>query len=174
MVEIVREFAGAERVFRVNTGTMLDLQEKLDVAIGALYLRVAGHGYTVQDVIEILTFSLRDGGMKADHARKLVGDRIDAGGIAHAAERAVEVLVSAFDGIKADPDLQGDGDDNPTDQSALFGAFMKMGVTPPQLRKFEYRDFVCLQRGLWGNDVKSPSEDEFLQMVREYEARHVE
>jgi len=84
-----------------------------------------------------------------------------------------EVLAFALRG--ADLSLHeaaGEGDPaQPMDAGGIFAAFGQIGIPPAQVREMRYADFVAMARAMGGDRVKPPSEDEFHDMVRRYEAR---
>lgn len=171
-MEMVREFAGVERVFRLRLGDILDLEEACKRGLGAIYLRLTRHDYSVRDVQQVLRLALRGGGMDGPEATRLVNERIDAGQFVDLHALAIDVLLTLMQGIPPD-ETAPDGDPEvPNDTGEIFATFARMGIPPSEVRAMAYGDFVLMVRAMSGGRVQPPSEDEFKAMLARYEERY--
>ena len=73
MAEVIAEWAGKERLFRLTFGSILDLEEICGKdAIGAIFLRVSTGAFKASDVYHILRLALVGGGMAAVEVKQLL------------------------------------------------------------------------------------------------------
>ncbi|MCH2096731.1 MAG: gene transfer agent family protein [Rhodobacteraceae bacterium] len=171
-VEIVRFFAGENRLFRCVTGTIWDIEEASGkTGIGALYLRLASHQYFAKDVMTIVRLALVEGGMDPVEAERLVQERA-AMGLLKMQELALDILMAIMEGIEED-DTPAEGDpERPYDVGAILHSFVQAGIAPESVRSMSYADFVGIMRATGRKDVDAPSEEDFEAMVKDYERRH--
>lgn len=172
MASVVLEFAGEVREASLAFGDLLDIEEACGkVGIGAIYLRLSRHEYHVRHVREVLAFALRGADLSLHEARRLVDERLEVDGLVRLHAMAIDVLVALMSGIEPD-EGGGEGDPaQPMDAGGIFAAFGQIGISPSQVREMRYADFVAMARAMGGDQVKPPTEDEFHDMVRRYEAR---
>lgn len=168
---LILDFAGAERGFRLRLGEFIDLEEACGTGMGVLYQRFATTSYFASDVMNVLLRGLVGGGMKAADAKPLVEKQMNSKPLMELAAVATDVILQAMSGIQPD-DATPVGDlDQTIDKGALFHSFAQVGLSPDQVREMRYADFVALIRAAGGKDVQPPSEDEFADMLRDWEDR---
>lgn len=174
-MELVREFAGAERRFRLRLGDILDLERACDqTGLGAIYKRLAMHDWSVIHVRHVLRYALRGGGMEMQDATRIVDERIDVGQLVQLHGLAIEVLVSLMEGIEPDETKPSGDPAVPMDAGEIFAAFARLGIAPRDVRGISYSDFVLMARAMSGDTLQPPSEDEFRAMLDRYEERYGE
>lgn len=173
MAAITLDFAGEARVFHLRLGEVLDIEEACGkIGIGAIYLRLARHEWRVREVREVLAHALRGGGVQIAEARRLIDERMDAGGLADLHAMALEVLIALMSGVEADR-TQPEGDpETPMSVGEIFAGFIQQGVVPDQVRAMRYDDFCAMVRVMGKGRVQPPTEEEFRDMVRRYEDMH--
>lgn len=170
MVDVIRQFGGKERLFRLTVGAVLDIEEACGgEGIGAIFKRIGAYNFTVKDLIACTTHPLIAGGIAPEEAKKLVVDRIEyAASDVHTL--ALDLLVSFFDGIEAD----GDGGDPsvPHDRGQILHGFIQAGVSPESILNLSYAAFVDILKAVGGKEVKPPTEEEFNEMLKAYEEQY--
>lgn len=169
MDQFTTEFAGLERTFRFRTGEFFDVEEASGAPIGTLYKRLATSDFYAGDVQHVLRIGLVGGGMAASEADRLVRSQMDVKPLFALAGIAQDVILAAMTGIPEAPAKDGDGEDRPFDKGSFFASLIKLGVTPDQLRAMRYADFIALVRAANSDKTEPPSENEFLEMVRDWE-----
>ena len=76
MGEVILDWAGEPRVFRLNFGNILDLEQACGrVGIGEIYLKLGTHNYFANYVYHTIRQGLLGGGMRAEEADKLLQER---------------------------------------------------------------------------------------------------
>lgn len=166
MSEVILEWGGDQRCFRLTFGNLLDLEEACGkVGVGEIYLRLGQHRYFARDVYHTIRQGLIGGGMKPTEADRLMQDRFDTVPMATRVELAMEILLAVMSGVEVDQ-TKPDGDPKePHDPGSIFASFIKIGVTPDQIRAMDYADFVNMTRAAGGSRAQPPSEEEFEEMV---------
>lgn len=172
MRDLITDFAGAQRCFRLRVGEIADIEQACGkIGIGAIYLRVSAHQYFQQDVSNVIKYALIGGGMPSVEAKHLVDGRMDITPLTQMQALAVDILVATFAGIERD-DTKPAGDPQvPLDMGKLFQSFVQVGVSPNDVRATDYGDFCNMVRVASGGDVQPPSEEEFADMIRDWEGR---
>jgi len=143
-VSLKREFAGAEQVFSLDFGAVMDLEEACGkTPIGVIYKRVVGFDFRAKDIFEILRLGLIGGGIEAAEARRLVQERLDAAPLAPLAELACSVLLNMMDGA---PESEGpvDGELEPFDAGQIYQSFAQVGIPPQQVNAMRVGDALRL------------------------------
>ena len=168
MNEVIEEWAGRERTFRLQVGQVLDIEEACGgVGIGEIFLRMGQGRYTLHDVMFTLRFGLIGGGMESAEAKRLIAQRFDTVPLITSWEVAHELLITLMSGVPPKTDDAATGDPSePHNAGEIFAAFVQLGIAPQDVRGMRYADFVRLCRALPGGDkAKVPSEAEFDAMV---------
>ena len=172
-MDIRREFAGVERVFRLRLGEIMDIEEACGKSgLGAIYLRLCKHEWSIRDLRHILRLSLTGGGMDSGEATRLVDERIGAGQLVQLHALALDLLVSVMETVTPEDGAPKGDPDRPIDAGEIFAGFARMGVPPEQVRAIRFDDFVLMVRAMGGKDAKPPTEDEFKGMLARYEERY--
>ena len=172
MIEIIRFFAGKNRLFRIDPGAIFDIEEACDkVGIAAIYTRLATNHYTAKEVSAVVKLAMICGGENPVEADQLVRDRM-AGEMLFLHTLAVDLILKVWDNVQ-DDELSAPSDpEQPHDVAAIMHSFMQAGISPEQVRRMPYADLVGILRVAAGKDVQPPSETEFLEMVEQFEAKN--
>ena len=168
---LVADFAGAEREFRLRTGEYIDLQEACGASVGVIFQRLAASTFYAQDIKNVLTYGLVGGGMKVSKAKRLVDEQMNARPLMVLAGLASDVFIQAMTGITPDETSAPVDVEQLIDKGALFHSLIQVGIEPQKVREMAYADFVAMMRAAGGKNVQPPSEDEFAEMLREWESR---
>lgn len=174
---VVREFAGKEREFRLLTGGVLDLEEAVGDRIGAIFIRLSGGGFGFKDVFHTIRLALIDGG--ADHVEvaRIMANNFPARPLMERASLAGEILCALMVGVEASED-EGASHDEP--QRYRFSEVVQIcqvfHMSPQDLRRLRYSDFVNLVRGFnakSGDQIEHLSEEEFMDILERHEPEAV-
>lgn len=172
MRELVANFAGKERTFHLRLGEYADIQTVTGVGIGVVYKRLASLEFYIKDVEQVLISGLVGGGMPVSDANRIVREQLDYRPLMEMSALASDVMIAAMNGIEPD-DLNDDpNSDGKIDIHKTFHSFLQLGLAPQQVREMEYADYVGLLRVAGGKDVQPPTEAEFEEMVRNWEANN--
>jgi hypothetical protein len=176
MTPLIREWAGSDRVFKLDFGGVMDLEEACAKSgLGAIYLRMGSHQYRAGDIYHTIRLALIGGGMKPIEAQALMRERFDARPMVENHECALEILITLMGGIAPPEDDEGKGDpDEPIPFGEIAANFAKAGVSPASLREMRYDDFIAMLRALRRSgeaEVKPPSEEEYFDMIARMEGR---
>ncbi|MBF9042951.1 gene transfer agent family protein [Rhodobacterales bacterium HKCCE4037] len=173
MAEIDLDFAGEVRPFNLRLGEIMDIETACGgIGIGAVWLRLSTHAWSLRDVEAVLVQGLIGGGMPAKDARALVSARIGRAALADMHALAVEVMLALMDGAKGDALAKPSDPEKPMEAGDIFAAFAQMGIPPEDVRKIRHADFVLMARAMSGNSVQPPTEEEFAGMLKRYEERY--
>lgn len=175
-MELIREFAGRERVFALRFGEVIDLEQacgdgKTPEGLAAIFQRLSTSRWRAKDVSETLRLALIGGGMEPIRARKLVIDHIDTRPWLEVSALAAEIVLSLMAGIE-DAESSGKGDGGPIRFSEVSQICAVFNLSPLDLRAMRYADFVNMVRGYNAKDGKKAepmSEDEFAELLAKYE-----
>lgn len=175
MAEIVSYWAGKERLFRLNVGLVLDLQEALGrQPVGTTYMRLATGQFAVQDIVETLRQGLIGGGESVVDAKRLIDTHFDSIGYAESAGIAGDLLAALMDGVEPGGE-KGDKPDEPIRFSELAQICRVFNMSPGDLRAMRYADLVNMLRGYNASQPDRPiehlSEEEFLDILNRYEPK---
>lgn len=173
MRELTRDFAGAERTFRLRLGDILDVEEACGgIGIFGLFKRFSTHEASLRQAMAVVRLALVGGGMAAGEARRLVEERAEIAALEDLNTLAIEVVIATVTGIPPDDSGAKVEPDQPLDAGAIFSALVRMGVDPERVRQIAYADFVRMVRAMnTGDAVAPPTEEEYLAMLAEWEAR---
>lgn len=102
--EVVVEFGGDDRLFRLTLPGILELEETCGAPFAVIAGRVAAGQYGVNDVLHPIRLGLIGGGMKPEQASKLMrGYAFPAQPIAEGWHVARAVLMAALVGFQQAP-----------------------------------------------------------------------
>lgn len=170
MAEVVTEWAGKERLFRLSFGGVLDLEEATGDGIGHVFIRVAGGRFKAGDVYHTIRLGLVGGGMSVLDARRAMDRHFDTRPYMENASVAGEILSSLMVGVEE----EGDNKDVPPPHrfSEVSQICRVFNMSPQDVRDMRYADFVNMVRGYnAATDTKAPhlTEDEFLDILERFE-----
>lgn len=172
MAELITEWAGTERAFRLNFGGVLDLEEAVGKdAIGSIFLRVSTGQFRVSDVYHVIRLALIGGGMNSVEAKQLMDAHFDTRPYFENAQLAGDILLSIMSGVE-DGDRDGEGDQKPMKFSEISQICRVFNMSPLDLREMSYADFFNLCKGYNANGPKKaepPTEEEFEEILAKYE-----
>ena len=170
---VYRHWAGIERAFALDFGLACDIETACgDVGIGAVYLHLASHQYHAREPYHVIRLALIGGGMDRREADRLVKQRFSEVPLADSVAVAIDVLAAMNEGVKVSAAAKSGDAAEPIDLGKVLANFAKAGIGPDVVRAMRYADFVNLVRSLGGDTVQPPSEEEFADMLRRYEARY--
>ena len=173
MAEVIAEWAGKERLFRLTFGSILDLEEICGKdAIGAIFLRVSTGAFKASDVYHILRLALIGGGMAAVEVKQLLDQRFDTIPYLEHSMLAGEILIAVMSGVEQDEGAEGSGDPSPWKFSEVSQISRVFNMSPIDVRDMTYADFVNMVKGFnSASDRKAepPTEEEFEAILAKYE-----
>ena len=174
MVDVIHEWAGKERLFRLTFGGVLDLEEATGTGVGEIFIHVASGRFKVGYVFHTIRLALIGGGASILDAKRIMDNHFDTRPYLENAVVAGEILTQLMSGIeevKTDRDDERDGTARHkfSEVSQICRLF---NMSPQDLRDMRYADYVNMVRGYnAGNASKIPhiSEEEFLDILNRYE-----
>lgn len=175
MVDLVEEWAGKERLFRLNFGGVLDLEEAIGEGIGNVFIRVAGGRFGAKDVYHTIRLSLIGGGMSIIDARRVMESHFDRRPYLENAALAGQILAALMTGVE-DAGEPGGEASPPHKFSEVSQICRVFHMSPQDVRDMRYSDFVNMIRGYnAGADRKAEhlSEEEFIAILNKYEPEAV-
>lgn len=174
--EVIRYWAGRERLFRLSLGPIMDLEEALaKQAIGVTFQKLASGQFSVMDVHETLRIGLIGGGESVIDAKRLINAHFDKIGLSDSAGIASDLLASLMVGVE-EPEQKSEGD---TPERIKFSELSQISrvfnMSPQDVRNLRYSDYVNMMRGYDASRPDAPmdhlSEDEFLSILDKYEPK---
>lgn len=180
-MELVREWAGRERVFALRFGDVLDLEQacgdgKERAAIGAIFMAISTGRFGVRDVYHTIRFALMGGGLERLRADQLMREHFDKGPYLAHVSLALEILNTLMGGIEPS-DSEGSGDPTPLKFSEVSQICQTFHMSPNDLRAMRYDDFVNMIRGFNAGSnrkVEFLSDEEFADILAKYEPEALE
>lgn len=173
MAEIIADWAGTERLFRLNVGGVLDLEQACGGdGIGAIFLRISTGQFRVMDVHHVIRLALIGGGLDKVSAKQLLEDRFDTIPYLENSELAGEILISLMAGVEETETDNSKADDTPWKFSELSQICQVFHMSPQDLRNMSYPDLLNMVKGYnAATDVKAkpPTEEEFDAILARYE-----
>jgi len=172
MAEHTQEWAGKERLFRLNFGAVLDLEEATGDGIATIFARVAGSRFMLKDVYHTIRLAMIGGGVSIIDAKRLMDGHFDTRPYMENAMLAGEILAALMVGVEPaerEPETDGNGRYVFSEVSQICRVF---NLSPLDLREMRYSDFVNMVRGFnAGSETKAAhiSEDEFIDILNRYE-----
>ena len=177
MPDLIAEWAGKERLFRLNFGGVLDLEEATGDGIAAIFARVAGGRFMLKDVYHTIRLSLIGGGASILDAKRLMEAHFDTRPYMENASIAGQILAALMVGVEAskgEPETDEQGRYVFSEVSQICRVF---NLSPLELRQMPYPDFVNMVRGFnAGSETQAPhiTEDEFIDILNRYEPEAVQ
>lgn len=179
MAELIREWAGTERLFRLTFGGVMDLEQACGgTGIGVIFQRISTGRFEARDVHECIRLALIGGGMGPLDAKRLMASHFDKRGYLDNAQVAGDILLAVMAGVEPEP---AEDEAEPKSDPAEPYRFSEVSqlcrvfhMRPDDLRAMRYADFVNMVRGFnAGSERKAeaPSEEEFLAMLDRHEER---
>lgn len=102
--EVVTEFGGDDRLFKLTVEGVLELEEKCSAPVATIFSRLVGSTFALNDVLHTLRLGLIGGGTPPADASKLVRRyAYPERPIAESAALARIVLGAAFVGFEQEP-----------------------------------------------------------------------
>lgn len=172
MVEVIREWAGKPRSFRLDFGKVMDLEQAAGEGIGAIFLAVIGGQFKASYVYHTIRLGLIGGGERIVDADMLIKGHFDLRPYMENAALAGEILSALMAGIEPAESDEESEPQGPMVFSEVSQICQVFNMSPLDLRAMEYADFVNMIRGFnAGSDQKIPhiSEEEFEDILRRYE-----
>ncbi|APE43415.1 hypothetical protein BOO69_08290 [Sulfitobacter alexandrii] len=173
MAEVIADWAGAERLFRLDLGGVLDLEEACHRdAIGSIFLRISTGQFKAMDVHHVLRLALIGGGMAKVEAKQLLDDRFDTIPYLESATLAGEILIALMSGVEEGEADDATGDPAPWKFSELSQICRVFNMSPADLRAMSYPDFLNMLKGYNATTAQKaapPTEEEFEEILAKYE-----
>lgn len=172
MAEVIRNWAGKDRLFRLDFGRVMELEQACDDAIGAIFTRLCNGRFRAIDLASILRIGLEGGGASKVKAKHLVDTFFDRLPYMENASIAGDILSAIMVGIEeGEPAAADDGLER-----IVFSEVVQIcrvfNMSPQDLKALTYAEFVNLVRGYnASSDRKAapPTEEEFLDILARYE-----
>jgi hypothetical protein len=179
MVDVVREWAGKERLFRLNFGGVLDLEQATGDGIGNIFLRVVGGTFHAGHVYHTIRLALIGAGMGVLDAKRVMDAHFDTRPYLENASLAGEILTDLMSGVEPIEDEEGgeEAEHEPHKFSEVSQICRTFNLSPLDLRDMRYADFANMVRGFnAASDRKAPhlTEDEFIDILNRYEPEAVQ
>lgn len=173
MAELIRDWAGRERTFRLRVGEVLDLEQGCNAGIGAIYARIIGGSFHVNDLWHTIRLGLIGGGMEPLRAKALLADHFDRRPYVENAALAADLLIAIMTGVEPAETPTDAADAPPMKFSELSQICRTFHLSPLDLRQMRYADLINMMRGFAasGRKAEPPSEAEFEAMLAAHFAR---
>ena len=170
-MDVVLEWAGKERSFRLTLGDVMSLEEACGEAIGAIFARVVGGNFKIGYVYHTIRLALISGGLSVMDAKRLVSNQFDAHPYLTHAAVAGEILTNLMGGIEPS-----DGQHSDEPQRLVFSEISQIcrvfNMSPIDLQEMNYSDFANMIRGYNAGAEKTAehiTEEEFMDILNRYE-----
>lgn len=176
MAEIVKEWAGKERLFRLTFGGVMDLEEATGDPIGRVFIRVAGGQFKVADVYHAIRLALIGGGMSVIDAKRIMAAHFDTRPYMENAAVAGEVLAALMVGVEPSETASNSAPER-VRFSEVSQICREFNMSPQELRDMRYPDFVNMVRGFNAGASRKAehiSEEEFMDILNRYEPEAVQ
>lgn len=176
MAELITEWAGKERLFRLNFGDVMSLEEACGgQGIGAIYIRLQTGEFTVSDVWNTIRLGLIGGGEGVLDAKRLLTKYFDTIGYLTQAQIAVDIIHTIMTGLEPN---KGESEEHDPAEPYKFSEVSQIcrvfNMSPSDLRSLPYADFVNMMRGYQAATNKEPefpTEEEFMDILDRYEPK---
>jgi len=172
MAEVVTEWAGKDRLFRLTFGGVLDLEEACGKdAIGAIFLRVSSGRFRAEDIWHTIRIALIGGGENKVAAKQLMEKHFDHQPWHDNAALAGDILIALMAGVEEDDTSSGGAEPEPMRFSEVSQICREFNMSPNDLREMTYSDFINMVRGFNAGSKKAepPTEEEFDAILAKYE-----
>ena len=171
MADIILDWAGKDRLFRLTFGGVLELEEACGKeAIGAIFLRVSSGKFRAEDVWHTIRLALIGGGVNKVEAKRLMETHFDLAPYLDNAALAGDILISLMAGVE-DGKQGEDGASEPIRFSEVSQICRTFHMSPQDLLDLTYAQFINMVRGFNAGDEKAlpPTEEEFEEILAKYE-----
>jgi hypothetical protein len=175
-MEIVREWAGRERLFRLTFGSVLDLEQAIGEGVGHVFMRLSGGRFHAADIYHVLRLGLIGGGMGILDAKRLLDNHFDnrPGGYMENASVAGEIIAALMVGIEDVAPTERSDVPSPHKFSQVSQICAVFNMSPADLRAMRYADFVNMVKGYNAasegkRQAPHLTEDEFQAILDKYE-----
>lgn len=176
MAEVIVEWAGKERLFRLTFGSVLELEEACDSeGICAIYTRMMAGQWRLNDVWHTIRLGLIGGGENKIEAKRLLETFFDRYPYMENAALAGDIIMAIMTGVEDSKDVEVKGDVQVAGAikfSEVSQICRVFNVSPLDLREMPYSDVVNMIRGFddgTGRKAAPPSEEEFEEILAKYE-----
>ncbi len=172
MAEIIAEWAGKERLFRLSFGGVLDLEQACGkVAVGEIFQRISAGRFFAGDVWHVIRLSLIGGGESPLEVKRLLDAHFDHTPYMVSAGIAGEILIGLMVGVESAGKGGGDAP-APMKFSELSQVCRVFNLSPNDLRAMEYADLINMISGFnaaSSGKLEHLSEEEFAEILAKYE-----
>lgn len=174
MAEVIAEWAGKERLFRLTLGGVFDLEEACGKeAIGAIFLRVSTGQYRVDDLWHTIRLALIGGGENKVEAKRLMENHFHRTPYMENAALAGDILIALMSGAEeVDSKDEADSAPEPLKFSEVSQICRVFNLSPIELREIPYADFLNMVTGFNAaadQRAEPPTEEEFEEILAKYE-----
>ncbi|MGQ3486120.1 gene transfer agent family protein [Roseovarius pacificus] len=174
MADLIAEWAGKERLFRLNFGAVMDLEEACGKeAIGSIFLKVSSGRFSATHLRETLRIALICGGENKVEAKRLIEAHFDLYPYLDNAALVGDILIALMTGVEEGTEVSGEnGDPEPIRFSEVSQICRTFNLSPLDLRKMTYADFINMVAGFNASGPKKaepPTEEEFEEILARYE-----
>ena len=170
MAEVIKYWAGEDRLFRLDVGAVLDLETVLDCAFGSLYVRMVSSQWSIKDVMHILRVALIAGGHDPVKAKILVHEHFDMAPYIKNYAVAVDIVLAVVDGVEETGD-RATGEPEKLIFSEISQICREFNMSPHELKAMNYDDFLNMLKGFNAGPKKAqpPTEEEFRDILARHE-----
>ena len=180
-MELIREWAGRERVFALRFGDVLDLEQacgdgKTPAAVGSLFQDIGMGRFSAKAVFHTIRLALIGGGLERLRADQLMRDHFDKRPYLENSALALEILMALMSGVEPTEDKP-EGEAQPLKFSEVSQICQVFHLSPNELRAMRYADFVNLLRGFNAGGKKKVdflTDEEFADILARYEPEALE
>ena len=173
MADVISDWAGKERLFRLNFGLVLELEEACGKdAIGAIFLRITSGRFHAADVFHVIRLALVGGGETKVEAKRLMETHFDRTPYAENAALAGDILIALMTGVEEGKADKTQEDPQPFKFSEVSQICRIFNVSPLEMREMSYADFVNMLRGYNASaqqKAEPPTPEEFEDILARYE-----
>lgn len=162
-----RDYAGAERDFRLGFGDLLDLEEACGkVPVGTIYKRLHAWDFRAQEVYHVVRLGLVGGGLAAAEAKRIVDERFNTLPLETHVRLAVEILLDMMEGAPAPREDARKPEPKTFDRGLLYRQFAQLGLGPRDVDAMTVAQALHLFEAAARSDADlAPSEEEFEAML---------
>lgn len=172
MAELIAEWAGKDRLFRLTFGGVMDLEEARGKdAIGAIFLRLSTGKFHAEDVWHTIRLALIGGGENKVEAKRLLEAHFDRKPYMENAALAGDILVALMTGVEEEG-TSDQSEPEPIRFSEAVQICRTFHLSPQDMRDLDYADFVNMVRGFNAggkHQAEPPTVEEFEEILAKYE-----
>lgn len=180
-MELIREWAGRERVFALRFGDVLDLEQacgdgKAPAAVGSLFQEIGMGRFSAKAVYHTIRLALIGGGLERLKADHLMREHFDKRPYLESSSLALEILMALMSGVEP-TEAREEGEPKPLKFSEVSQICQTFHLSPNDLRAMRYDDFVNMVRGFnAGSKQKADflTDEEFADILARYEPEALE